>query len=194
MRFAVVRSIALSLAITGVVATAPAQAQHNPSVDEMIKSLSPTPGGAPTRGIRIGQPPASGTASAPATATASAPSAPAPAPAVSLNVLFATGSADLTPEAIQTLDDLGRALTDPALTAYRFRVEGHTDTVGGRDYNKALSDRRAVAVADYLAGRFHVDRARLQPVGMGQEGLMVPTPDHTPEARNRRVLVVNIGS
>jgi OOP family OmpA-OmpF porin len=190
MRFAVVRSIALSLAITGAVATAPAQAQHNPSVDEMIKSLSPTPGGAPTRGIRIGQPPAS----APATATASAPNAPAPAPAVSLNVLFATGSADLTPEAIQTLDDLGRALTDPALTAYRFRVEGHTDTVGGRDYNKALSDRRAVAVADYLAGRFHVDRARLQPVGMGQEGLMVPTPDHTPEARNRRVLVVNIGS
>ena len=83
---------------------------------------------------------------------------------------------------------------DPALTAYRFRIEGHTDTVGGRDYNKALSDRRAVAVAEYLAGRFHVDRTRLQPIGMGQEGLMVPTPDQTPEVRNRRVLVVNIGS
>ncbi|HEY2621218.1 MAG TPA: OmpA family protein [Acetobacteraceae bacterium] len=189
MRLAALCSIALSLAITGVVASAPAQAQHNPSVDEMIKSLSPTPGGAPTRGIRIGQPPAN-----PGTPMSAPPATSAPAPAVSLNVLFATGSADLTPEAIQTLDDLGRALTNPALTAYRFRVEGHTDTVGGRDYNKALSDRRAVAVADYLAGRFHVDHARLQPIGMGQEGLMVPTPDHTPEARNRRVLVVNIGS
>jgi OmpA-OmpF porin, OOP family len=175
MRFAVVPSIALSLTVVGVLAAGPAGAQHNPSVEEMVKSLTPTPGGAPTRGIHIGQP-------------------PAPAPAVSLNVLFATGSTELTPEAIQTLDDLGRALTDPALTAYRFRVEGHTDTVGGRDYNKALSDRRAIAVAEYLAGKFHVDRARLQPIGMGQDGLMVPTPDQTAEARNRRVLVVNIGS
>ena len=110
------------------------------------------------------------------------------------SVNFGFNSAELTPEAIQTLNDLGRALTDPALTAYRFRIEGHTDTVGGRDYNKALSDRRAIAVAEYLAGRFHVDRTRLQPIGMGQEGLMVPTPDQTAEARNRRVLVVNIGS
>jgi OOP family OmpA-OmpF porin len=175
MRHALVRSIAVTVAVIGVLAAAPARAQHNPSVEEMIKSLSPTPGGPPTRGIRIGQP-------------------PAPAPAVSLSVLFATGSAELTPEAIQTLDDLGRALTDPALTAYRFRVEGHTDTVGGRDYNKALSDRRANAVAEYLAGKFHVDRSRLQPIGMGQDGLLVSTPDQTPEARNRRVLVVNIGS
>ena len=175
MRFALVRSVALTVGVIGVLTAVPARAQHNPSVDEMIKSLSPTPGGPQTRGIRIGQP-------------------PAPAPAVSLNVLFATGSSELTPEAIQTLNDLGRALTDTALTAYRFRIEGHTDTVGGRDYNKALSDRRAVAVAEYLAGRFHVDRTRLQPIGMGQEGLMVPTPDQTPEVRNRRVLVVNIGS
>jgi OmpA-OmpF porin, OOP family len=193
MRYAVVRSVALSVAVIGVLAATPALAQHNPSVDEMIKSLSPTPGGAPTRGIRIGAPPASGSTATPTSASAST-SAPAPAPAVSLNVLFANGSAELTPEAIQTLDDLGRALTSPALTAYRFRVEGHTDTVGGRDYNRELSDRRAVAVAEYLAGKFHVDRTRLQPIGMGEDGLMVPTPAQTPEARNRRVLVVNIGS
>jgi outer membrane protein OmpA-like peptidoglycan-associated protein len=49
-------------------------------------------------------------------------------------------------------------------------------------------------VVDYLAGRFQVDRARLQPVGMGEDGLLVPTPDQTPEPRNRRVLVVNTGS
>jgi outer membrane protein OmpA-like peptidoglycan-associated protein len=146
-------------------------AQSNPSVDQMVKSLSPTPGGPSTRGIRVG-PPAE----------------------VSLNVLFATGSADLTPEAIQTLNDLGRALTDPALAAYKFRIEGHTDTVGSRDYNKALSEARAATVAQYLAGKFQVDRSRLQPVGMGQDGLLIPTPDQTPEQRNRRVLVVNAGS
>jgi outer membrane protein OmpA-like peptidoglycan-associated protein len=167
---------AASLAITvSLIAAVPAVAQQNPTVDEMVKSLSPTPGGPTTRGIRVGQPPAA-------------------APAVSLNVLFATGSAELTPEAIQTLNDLGRALTNPALATYHFRVEGHTDTVGTPDYNKALSDRRAIAVAEYLAVTFRVDRNRLRPVGMGQDGLLVPTPDQTPEPRNRRVLVVNVGS
>lgn len=165
----------LIAALTVALTAAPAWAQHNPTVEEMVKSLSPTPGGPQTRGIRVGQPPAA-------------------APAVSLNVLFATGSAELTPQAVQTLNDLGRALTDPTLANFRFRVEGHTDTVGGRDYNRALSDRRANAVAEYLAGRFNVDRSRLQPVGLGQEGLLVPTPDQTPEPRNRRVLVINIGS
>ncbi len=175
MQLPFLRSTMALVAVLGALGTTPAWAQNNPSVEEMVRSLSPTPGGPATRGIRVGQQPAS-------------------APAVSLNVLFATNSADLTPAAVQTLDDLGRALTDPTLAPYRFRVEGHTDTVGSRDRNKALSDRRAIAVAEYLTQRFHVDRARLEPVGMGEEGLAVPTPDQTPEARNRRVLVVNIGS
>jgi OOP family OmpA-OmpF porin len=162
---------AASLAVVCALSGPAARAQTNPSVEQIVKSLSPTPGGPATRGIRVGRP-----------------------PEVSLNVLFATGSAELTPEAIQTLNDLGRALTDPALAGYRFRVEGHTDTVGGRDYNKALSDRRAASVVDYLAGQFQVDRARLQPVGMGQDGLLIPTSVQTPEPRNRRVLVVNTGS
>ncbi len=109
-------------------------------------------------------------------------------------MLFATGSAELTPQAIQTLNDLGRALTAPSLANYKFRVEGHTDTVGNPELNKALSERRAASVVAYLTSTFPVDRVRLQPVGMGQEGLLVPTPDQTPEPRNRRVLVVNTGS
>jgi OmpA-OmpF porin, OOP family len=161
---------AMALAVVGALATTEARAQSNPGVDEMVKSLSPTPSGPGTRGIRVGN------------------------PEVSLNVVFATGSAELTPQAIQTLNDLGRALTNPALAAYRFRVEGHTDTVGNRDSNKALSDRRASSVVEYLVGKFQVDRSRLQAVGMGEDGLLVPTPDQTPELRNRRVLVVNIGS
>ena len=52
---------------------------------------------------------------------------------------------------IRTLDELGRALASKDLAAYRFRIEGHTDTVGSRDYNRALSERRAEAVVDYVA-------------------------------------------
>jgi len=95
---------------------------------------------------------------------------------------------------MQTLNQLGQALTQPALAPYRFRIEGHTDTVGSAGYNKELSDRRAAAVRNYLAANFKVDPARLEAVGMGEEGLLVPTADQTAEPRNRRVAVINLGS
>ncbi len=164
-------SIAFAL-LAGTLIASPARAQVSPSPEQIIKSLTPTPSGQATRGIRVGERP----------------------PEVSLTVEFATGSADLTPQAVQTLANLGQALVNPTLAAFKFRIEGHTDTVGSRPYNQALSERRAAAVVDYLVTAFHVDRDRLQAVGMGEDGLLVPTPPQTPEQRNRRVLVVNIGS
>ena len=119
---------------------------------------------------------------------------PAAAPSVNLTVQFANGSAELTPAAIKTLDELGRALSSPALSGYRFRIEGHTDTVGSPAYNMSLSQQRAASVASYLEQKFGVGAARLEAVGRGQEGLLVPTPDQTPEPRNRRVQVINLGA
>ncbi len=120
--------------------------------------------------------------------------APASGPAVNLTVNFATGSADLTPDAVRTLDELGSALSSKELAGYHFRIEGHTDTVGSAEYNRALSERRAEAVVDYIAKKFGVAPTRLQAVGMGEQGLMVPTPPQTAEPRNRRVQVVNLGA
>ena len=173
---------AIGLLAAGIVAPATGQTRSAPSPDEIIKSLTPTGPSGATRGLRVG----------PAAPGQVAP--PAPQPAISLTVRFATGSAGLTPQAIGVLDSLGKAMSDRALVGYRFRIEGHTDTVGTHEYNKELSDRRAAAVVDYLANNFHVDRARVEAVGMGEDRLLVPTPDQTPEPRNRRVLVVNIGS
>ncbi len=130
-----------------------------------------------------------------ATRTAAAASTGAAgAPSVSLSVQFATGSADLTPQAQQTLDQLGKALSSSDLAQYRFRIEGHTDTVGTPDYNQALSQQRADAVAAYLESKFGVSASRLQAVGMGEQGLLVPTPPNTPNDKNRRVNVVNLGA
>lgn len=126
-----------------------------------------------------------------------APVAPAPvaeAPSISLNVLFATNSAELTPQARRVLDELGRALTSADLSPYRFRIEGHTDTTGSADYNMLLSERRAQAVRDYLVQRFGISRTRLETIGLGQTSLAVPTADNVDEPRNRRVHIVNIGS
>jgi outer membrane protein OmpA-like peptidoglycan-associated protein len=163
-----------------------ASAQSSPSVDSIIRDLKPTATEAtgPTRGIRP---------AAPAAETAE-PHAAAAAPSVKLMVDFRTGSAELTPAAEHTLDELGHALTSTSLAKYRFRIEGHTDTVGTPALNKALSTRRAEAVTAYLEKNFQIDAARLDAQGLGSDELPVPTPDQTPEPRNRVVKVVNIGS
>jgi outer membrane protein OmpA-like peptidoglycan-associated protein len=93
----------------------------------------------------------------------------------------------------RAIDNLGKAPSSDALSRYLFRIEGHTDTVGSQEYNEALSDLRATAVVDYLAKTFHIDRNRLEAIGMGKDGLLIPTPDQIPEPRNRRVQVVNVG-
>ncbi len=114
-------------------------------------------------------------------------------PAVSITVIFPTGSAMLTPQAEAALSPLGAALNSPDLQPYRFRIEGHTDSVGDAYSNQVLSQRRAAAVRDFLAKRFGVNPARLEAVGFGDTQLLVPTPPQWPEPRNRRVQVVNIG-
>ncbi len=68
----------------------------------------------------------------------------------------------------------------------RVFVDGHTDTMGPAAYNMELSKRRAQAVADYLVGR-GIDRNRITVRAFGETELAVPTPDETPEPRNRRV-------
>jgi len=183
----------------GILAPTTSSAQSTPSTEQIIESLTPTsrPGATP-RGIRL-EPAGASQPSTPAQ-TPRQPQAPRPvqtpnsAPSISLTVQFANGSAELTPQAVQVLDNLGRALSNQALVDYRFRIEGHTDTVGSRQYNNTLSDRRAAAVVDYLANNFHVDRSRVEAIGMGKDGLLVPTADQTAEPRNRRVQVVNLGS
>jgi OOP family OmpA-OmpF porin len=188
-----------------VFGTLPAFAQGNPSADQIINSLKPSGnlvlGG--TRGIRLNAPPDGPVAPKPAVTVQQprvasngplATSAQASAPTVNLTVNFATDSADLTSDAIRTLDELGRALSSKDLAGYRFRIEGHTDTVGSRDYNRALSQRRAEAVVSYIARKYGVDQSRLQAVGMGEDGLLVPTPAQAPEPRNRRVQVINLGA
>jgi OmpA-OmpF porin, OOP family len=199
--------IAPLIVVPMVVNVLPAAAQ-NPSADQIINSLRPSgnlvKGG--TRGIRLApsgdaasQPQAAPTPATPQPRVAASkpdavPAAATTAPAVNLTVNFANGSAELTPAAIRTLDELGRALSSKDLADYRFRIEGHTDTVGPHDYNRALSERRAEAVVDYVAKKYSVDPSRLQAVGMGEDGLLVPTPPQTPEPRNRRVQVINLGA
>jgi outer membrane protein OmpA-like peptidoglycan-associated protein len=204
-----VRSLLAPIIVVPLVfGSLPAFAQGNPSADQIINSLKPSGnlvlGG--TRGIRLAAPTGDAVAtpatqqqprvasSRPVSVSTAPATAPASGPAVNLTVNFATGSTELTPDAIRTLDELGRALSSKDLAGYRFRIEGHTDTVGSHEYNRALSERRAEAVVDYVARKYGVEPSRLQAVGMGEDGLLVQTPAQTPEPRNRRVQVINLGA
>lgn len=111
-----------------------------------------------------------------------------------LTVQFVSGSDKLTPAAMHTLDILGQALSSPDLAGNKFKIVGHTDSVGNPDANQILSERRAAAVVSYLADRYRVDPARLTSVGMGQAQPLVPTQVGVPSAENRRVQVINLGA
>lgn len=164
------------------------------SVQGLIDELRPE--AAQRRGIRLpAQPAPAGTPTQPTPAgpVSTATTAPPGVAAVSLTVNFATGSARLTPQAEAVLEDLGRALASPQLTPFRFRVEGHTDTVGSRAMNQSLSEARAAAVRDHLVRRHGIAPARLEAIGLGEQQPLVATPDETPEARNRRVQILNLG-
>lgn len=201
-----------ALALMGLAGSA--FAQSNPSSDDIIKSLRPGVGfSGSTRGIRptMQAPEAVPAVNLPAPAVQRTggpalggrhPAAvfrpkadtTAAAPSVNLNVQFATGLADLMPNAARTLNDLGRALASPALNGSHFRIEGHTDTVGLPDANRESSARRAAPVVSYLVEHFHLEPDRLEAVGMGDEGLLIQTPPQREEPRNRRVQVVNTGA
>ena len=120
--------------------------------------------------------------------------APAGVPAVSLTINFSSGSAMLTPSAMEQLNRVGRALSSADLLPYRFRIEGHTDTVGPAEDNRVLSERRANAVRDYLTERFGISTDRLVTEGLGESRLLVPTADETPQLQNRRVQLLNLGT
>lgn len=207
-----------SLAAPGLATQARAQA--NPSADQIMRSLQPRGGlGSGSRGVRPVSPGPSEPSAALPAATQGAPRAtarhgplamparapsetpagtpsgtPAAAPSVNLTVQFASGSAELTPAAVRTLSELGRALSSASLGSYRFRIEGHTDTVGAPEANKALSEHRAQAVVTFLASRFGIEASRLDAVGMGEDGLLVQTQAGVAEPRNRRVQVINLGA
>jgi hypothetical protein len=116
--------------------------------------------------------------------TAIVVAAPMAALAAEHTVFFNHDSATLTPE--------GRAVVQQAAADYIARGEtaisivGHTDTTGTREYNLALSERRARTVVDTLTG-LGVPAAAMTAAWRGQDDLAVQTGDNVREPRNRRV-------
>lgn len=113
--------------------------------------------------------------------------APAPSPSASLLITFETNSAQLTPQARQSLDVVGQALKTDKLSSFSFTIEGHADPRGTEALNLKLSQLRAESVVSYLVDTKGIERARLKPVGKGQAELLNTANPIAPE--NRRVTI-----
>ncbi len=69
-------------------------------------------------------------------------------------------------------------------------IEGHCDERGTREYNLALGDLRAKAVADYLRSR-GVRQNQIKTVSFGEERPVDPASNETAWAQNRRAVIIH---
>jgi outer membrane protein OmpA-like peptidoglycan-associated protein len=83
-----------------------------------------------------------------------------------LRLTFELGSATLTPQAMEEAKVFAESMKRPEMASMKFLIEGHTDSQGSRAYNIDLSQRRAQAVAEYLAS-LGVSSDRLEVRGYG---------------------------
>lgn len=72
-------------------------------------------------------------------------------------------------------------------------IVGHTDSLGADSYNQALSERRALATANYLASD-GVVRTRLRTSGLGEAEPLDDNASETGRQKNRRVEVAIFAS
>lgn len=131
---------------------------------------------------------------------AAPPPPPAPVSTVDMNkITFEYNQAELTAEGRKQLDEVAdahtkmvaarknavatRSVVQPVICE-SFTLVGHTDLVGGDDYNLNLSKRRASAAASYLRSR-GVPVTRDDGEGKRRPAFNVAGPDE----RNRRVEV-----
>ncbi|MBA5639494.1 OmpA family protein [Duganella sp. LX20W] len=97
---------------------------------------------------------------------------------------FESGKATLTPSGQAILDEMAAALHK--VKDKKVEVIGHTDNVGLRESNVALSLARAEAVRGYLAGR-GVDPAMVTVSGQGPDRPVADNASPDGRARNRRI-------
>ncbi len=111
-------------------------------------------------------------------------------PRIDLEIKFDYNSANIAKGALADMNNLGKALSDPALKGATFVLAGHTDAVGGEEYNQDLSNRRADSVKRYLTDKFGLPADTLVTAGYGKTRLK--NAGNPSASENRRVEVVNM--
>ena len=108
------------------------------------------------------------------------------------NILFQSGSAELSPQAKKLLEKVGKLIVEK-FALHLIRVEGHTDSVpvsGKYPSNWELSSARASSIVRYLIDRFHILPDLMSAVGYADTRPVDTKKDAASLAKNRRVEIV----
>ena len=109
---------------------------------------------------------------------------PKPAPPQLKAAFFDFNKAELRPEDRQKLDEAIQWLK--ANSGARIALDGYADDRGTPPYNLKLSERRAIAVRDYLVAG-GIDAQRISTTGSGETRAFAPGEDEAAWQLNRRV-------
>lgn len=106
------------------------------------------------------------------------------------DVLFDTAKFSLRPEAREKLAKVAGIVSGhPGL---RLEVEGHTDNVGGDEYNQTLSEQRGSSVRDYLTAQ-GMQQGSVTTKGFGKTQPVATNETAAGRQQNRRVELVISG-
>jgi OOP family OmpA-OmpF porin len=108
-------------------------------------------------------------------------------PLADVTVTFGFDKAALTADDKQQLDDLATKLQTARF--YILELTGGTDSIGDRDYNYQLSQRRADAVANYLQAKYNIPPRKFYLVGIGKDMQVADNATREGRAQNRRVQI-----
>ncbi|MBI2951147.1 OmpA family protein [bacterium] len=99
-------------------------------------------------------------------------------------IYFATNSAEINPTSRVVVDEIGRMMQAYHNTVVD--IVGNTDDQGARDYNIALSRRRAGAVKDFLKQKYGFPEGRMRAFGNGPDQPVASNDSEDGRALNRR--------
>jgi OOP family OmpA-OmpF porin len=102
-----------------------------------------------------------------------------------VQVHFAFNKSYLTQKDRAQLDQFASQLNTSK--SYILEVTGGTDSVGSKQYNYVLSDRRAMAVVQYLASKYNIPPHKFYLVGLGKDEEVSTNRTAAGRADNRRV-------
>lgn len=103
-------------------------------------------------------------------------------------IYFDFNKADVKPESEPALKEITKLLQQDA--KLKLYVVGHTDNVGGLDYNMKLSQQRAEAVVKELVSKYKIAPDRLKAGGVGPLAPVTSNDTEEGKAKNRRVELV----
>jgi outer membrane protein OmpA-like peptidoglycan-associated protein len=100
-------------------------------------------------------------------------------------ILFDVNKDVIKSDSYPTIGEIGEALQQNA--ELKILIVGHTDSDGDAAANKVLSEKRALAVKNYLVSKFNIAASRIQTEGKGESLPIASNTNAEGKAQNRRV-------